>query len=81
MKVLRKIQIVEQYQRTDHVHQLLCGINAAHPPLIPRVGSNGECELYCPEKGCSYSQILTDELLSQLQPMIDADPKNILKTV
>ncbi|MAG12181.1 MAG: hypothetical protein CMI52_05270 [Parcubacteria group bacterium] len=79
MKVLEQIQIVERYQKTGHVHELLCGENAAHPLLIPRVGSNGECEIFCPEKGCAHCRTVSIKECQNFQAMIDADPKKLLK--
>ena len=78
MKVLEQIQIIERYQQTEHVHELLCGNNAAHPLLIPRIGSNGVCEIYCPENGCAHRRTISVQECENLRDMMETNPSNLL---
>lgn len=80
MKLLHHIQLIDRYQQCDWVHHLTCGEDSTHPKLIPRVGPNGICELYCPAQACSFRQPVTVDMLLRVGGLLkQGDPKKRLQ--
>lgn len=57
------------FQRNDAIHPMTCGRKSSHPPLVL---DDDESTMRCPEPGCSYVQVLDEELRWIVDDLHDA---------